>query len=307
MLRAGHTVGVGGVTVLLAAALLFVGEERASAQLCTDEDKILVDLGGDSVEYRCPITGPGGAGGPGTGGGGAASACDLALVEVKGRKDASTSRFCEGVYACFINFPSTVYPDPEDWPEGQPTEDSVYTYKACYGPDGARAYGDWGWFVPDEPSVEQLAWQAYGRLVLPEFSLAFNPPEQAVIFVDTWWWAEGASRDPLRGTSAGGVVAIAEPNRMEVDPGDGSGVLGCPFVVNESKGCSHAYTKASTRGTAAAANGSAAYPARARLLYNVRFENNGTPLNLPGLPETIETEWVETPVPVTEIQAVVVE
>lgn len=224
-----------------------------------------------------------------------------------GRQDASTSRFCEGESACFINFPSAVYPEPADWPEGQPTQDSVYTYKACFRPDGSRASGEWGWFVPEEPSLPQLAWDAYGRLELPEFRLAFSPPEEALVLLDTWWWAEGPSDGAVQGSSAAGVVAIAEPARLEVDPGDGSELLDCPFTVEQSDVCAHIYERASTDGTAEAADGSPAYPARARLVYGVRFENDGAPLDLAGLPDRIASPWEETAVPVAEAQAVVVD
>ncbi|WP_165988048.1 hypothetical protein [Streptomyces sp. YIM 98790] len=219
----------GGVAAVLTAALLAVGgQQQAAAASCDDDEKILVDLGGGNVEYQCPVTEPGtdgssgsegsgGDGGAGTGG----PSCDLSAVENKGRQDASTSRFREGENACFINFPSSVYPDPGDWPPGQPTEDSVHTYKACYAPDGTRVSGDWGWFVPDTPSLGTLARQAYGQLRLPSFTLAFSPPGRTVVLMDTWWWAEGPSNEPVPGTPAASVVAIAEPDRLEVDPGGG--------------------------------------------------------------------------------------
>ncbi|MQS10394.1 hypothetical protein FNX48_025505 [Streptomyces sp. IF17] len=184
----------------------------------------------------------------------------------------------------------------------------MYTFKKCFAPDGSELPGVWEFITPPGgtgPSLTELAWEAFGELSVPDFTLAHSPPVQAVIFVDTWWWAEGPSDGEVRGSSAGGVVAIAEPSRLEVDPGDGSGVLDCPFTVRESDACSHVYDRASVNGTARTGDGLAAHPARARLVYTVRFENNGAPLTLPGLPEALESEWQETPVRVTEVQAVV--
>ncbi|WP_146057071.1 MULTISPECIES: hypothetical protein [unclassified Streptomyces] len=289
------------VPVLLVAMVLFsttlvlsAGEQAAANGRCADADRVAVTYPGGSIRYVCP-GGSGGSGGDGGGGGGGGSAtptCDLSLVEGLGREDASY--FCEGEYACFVNFPSVVYPDPDDAPGEPPTEDSVYTYKSCRTGDGEQN-NEWGWFTPDGPTVAELAWEAYGSLVVPEFSLVFNPPQRSVIFIDTWWWAEGPTDAAVRGSSAGGVVAIAEPNRIEVDPGDGTGVIDCAWVTSRSDSCTHVYAKSDASG----------YPARARLVYDVRFENGGAALDVPGLPDSLESGWQETSVPVHEVQAIV--
>lgn len=247
------------------------------------------DANGD-MEYVCRGDGSGGGGGDGSSGAGGPT-CDLSLVEGLGRENAS--RFCEGEFACYVNFPSLAYPDPEDWPEEPPTHDSVYTYKGCKHPNGDE-HGDWGWYTPDEPTPEMLAWEAYGALQLPVFSLEFSPPQETVVFYDTWWWAYGATGDDLIGTSAGGVVAIAEPSEFRVDPGDGSPILTCPWSTSESDACTYEYNSASD-----------GYEARAQLVYGVRFENNGAPFSMPGLPGSIETPWAGATVPVNEVQSVV--
>ncbi|WP_461110606.1 hypothetical protein, partial [Streptomyces calidiresistens] len=76
----------------------------------------------------------------------------------------------------------------------------MYTFKKCFAPDGSELPGVWEFITPpgDGPSVEELAWEAFGRLSVPGFTLAHNPPTQAVIFVDTWWWAEGPSEGEVR-------------------------------------------------------------------------------------------------------------
>jgi hypothetical protein len=93
------------------------------------------------------------------------------------------------------------------------------------------------------------------------------------------------------------VVAVAEPDHLEVDPGDGSGTISCDFVVNESDERTHTYQRAS---------GDGGYPARARLVYDVHFEQKGSLIEPEGLPDTFESPWEETAVPVTEVQSNVV-
>ncbi|MGW8851518.1 hypothetical protein ACWGNE_27525 [Streptomyces xiamenensis] len=216
--------------------------------------------------------------------------CDLSAMAGQGN-----TRWCEGTTTCWAHIPSSVYKTQAEAPEQPPpSEDAVYIFKWCVSADGESSY-DWMWYTPDEISLEELAWQAYGRLTIPAFTLEFNPPQKAVIFIDTWWWASGTSDEVLTGSSAAGLVAIADPDRMEVDPGDGSGVMSCPFSTTKSDACAYTYERASD-----------GYPARARLVYTVRFENNGAPLEVPGLPGAIESEWQEVTVPVTEVQASVV-
>ncbi|WP_165989749.1 hypothetical protein [Streptomyces sp. YIM 98790] len=233
------------------------------------------------------------------GDGGGEPSCDLDLVA------SSTHRWCEGENACWANVPSAAYPTPDTWPPGRPSEDSVYIYKYCLGPDGIHAYDEWGWYTPEERSLPDRAWEAFGQLATPQFTIAFSPPQRfvfsppqrSVVLMDTWWWVAGAGDGELRSDSVEGVVAIAEPGRMEVDPGDGSEVLGCPFITVTSDVCVHVYTKASVNGSAQTADGTTAYPVRARLVYTVHFEEDGAPVEVAGLPDTLESPWEEAPRP----------
>jgi hypothetical protein len=280
------------LTALLIAALMTAGALVVLAALPASADhhcQMVEDEGGELI-YVCEGGNDGEDGDDGDGGGGGEPTCDLSLV------DDRTDHWCEGQNACWANIPSAVYPTPDTWPAEPPTPDSVYIYKLCYGPNGDEVYSDWGWYTPDEPSLEELAWEAYGELNAPDFNLAFSPPEESVIFVETWWWARGASDGTLTGSSANGVVAVAEPDRMEVDPGDGSGVITCEFVTAEDDECTYTYDRASD-GTG--------YPARARLVYDVHFEQNGNPIDVAGLPDSFESSWEGTPVPVGEHQTVV--
>ncbi|WP_147472791.1 hypothetical protein [Streptomyces triticirhizae] len=231
--------------------------------------------------------------GNGGGDGGGEPACDLSLVD---NFIGATDRYCEGENACWVNNPPFEYPDPESWPEDPPSEGAVYVYKECVGPDGEIVFSDYTWEGGEEgPSLEELAQQAYGALHAPAFSLSFSPPGETLIFLDTWWWAEGAHDGEIVGSAALGVVAVGTPDRLEVDPGDGSGVLSCPVTVAESDACAHTYQRSSD-----------GYPARARLVYDVHFEQNGAPFELPGLPDTLESPWEGAAVPVNESQATVV-
>ncbi|MDT0341798.1 hypothetical protein [Streptomyces litchfieldiae] len=283
------TVGLLTLAALCATSLQHAMADRSDPN-CYDKTP------GGRIIYICGDNQPGedgqdGDDGEGSGGTGGQPQCDLSLVKQY------SETWCEGENACWANIPSAVYPTPDTWPEEPPTEDSVYIFKECLGPDGTIVYSDWSWHVPDQPSVEELARQAFGELAAPDFSLAFSPPEQSIIFVDTWWWADGPGEGEIIGSSALGVVAVGTPSHMDVDPGDGSGTMTCPFVTTESDDCSHTYNRASN---------DPGYTAQARLVYDVHFEQNGNPLDLPGLPDTLEGPWVEAVVPVVESQAVVV-
>jgi hypothetical protein len=276
------------VAVLAFGALAVLDARPASAQ----PNCRWVENDGGVFEYVCEDGSDGSDGGDGDGDGpGGEPACDMSLVE--GSPDA----WCEGENACWANIPSAAYPTPDTWPSEPPNPDAVYIFKNCYGPNGDVVYQDWGWYTPEEPSIEELAWDAYGNLVAPPFTLAFSPPGESVIYIETWWWAQGAPAGNRTGSAALGVVAVAEPDHMEVEPGDGSGTITCDFVVNESDACTHTYDRAS---------GDGGYPARARLVYDVHFEQNGNPIEVEGLPDAFESPWHNTAVPVTEVQANIV-
>lgn len=286
----------GALTVALATGLLLgvTSVERAAAEPdvpCWNPDT-------NRWDYACGDDGHSDEGDDGDGdgdGGGGEPPCDLAFLDGKGHPDAT--RYCEGENACWANVPSEAYPTPDTWPEEPPTADSIYTYKTCYGPDGEVVYQDWTWVEPQQPSIEELARQAYGALTPPEFTLSFSPPVETVVFIDTWWWAGGAPSGNVIGTSALGVRAVAEPSHLQVEPGDGSGTMDCDFVTSESDACTHVYERVS---------GDGGYPARGRLVYDVHFEQNGNVIELAGFPDTFETPWHETSVPVTEVQANIV-
>lgn len=244
-------------------------------------------------KYVNVCTEPGDDGAPaGTGGGTAEPSCELTGL----------ASYCIGTSACWANVPSAL--DPATWPEEtRPSPEAIYTYQSC-DPDPDGTLTGWSWYTPDEISVTELARQALGSLATPEFTVGFNPPVQAIVGVDTWFWAQTAAAGTVTGTSALGVVAIGEPDRIEVDPGDGTGVRTCPWSTSASAACSHAYVRSSV-GQPVGPDGEPSYTVRLRLVYQVRFENNGAPLTVDGLPSTLESPWRSVALPVAEIQSVV--
>ena len=215
---------------------------------------------------------------------------------------AGSPTWCEGTVACWANVPST-FPE-EEWEQlaqdmgagPRPSPEHVLVFVFCEDDQY------WDWVLPEEtgPSLWELAWQAFGHLDTPDFQLAFSPPTQSYVNLETWYWAVGPAEGEIAGTPAGSVIAYAVPNRLEVDPGDGSGVMNCPFEVAENAECSHVYGRASV-------DHPDGYPARMRLIYDVRFEDGGALLELDGLPTTLESPWVDGALPVAEVAAIVIE
>ena len=233
-------------------------------------------------------------------GGGNEPTCDLSQVEDEGPPTAV--QWCQGTEACWGNIPSLN--PPEDWEdlagEPSPGEGYIVTFVVCYP---SNPGGSWQWIQPPEdqgPSLWDLAWIAFGSIQTPAFELAYAPPTMSYVNLDTWYWAEGPGDGEILGTPAGGVNAIATPDRIEVDPGDGSGVMECPFAVEKSDACFHTYTRASV-------DHPDGYPARMRLIYSIAFTNNGEPMELDGLPETLDSPWIDGPLPVGEVATIVIE
>ncbi len=240
------------------------------------------------------VTCPPGAGGSDDGGSdsGGEPTCELTGL----------ADYCIGTSACWANVPSAL--DPSTWPEEtRPSPDAIYTYQSC-APDPDGTLTGWSWYTPDEMTVGEAAREAFGLLRVPPFEVGVNPPRQAIVGIETWFWAATGQPGALQGSSALGVVAIAEPDHIEVDPGDGSAPLSCPWTTAQSDACSHTYVRSSA-GQPTGHAGLPAYSARMRLVYDVRFESNGSPLTVRGLPAVLESPWAQVSVPVAEVQAIV--
>jgi hypothetical protein len=134
-----------------------------------------------------------------------------------------------------------------------------------------------------------------------------NPTTRSLVTLPTWFWADGLTGGALTGSSAFGLVAIATPDHLEVDPGDGSDTVSCPWATRRSDTCSVAYERSSAgRGTTTVA-GHDAFAATAEPVWRVAFELNGTPVNIPGAPTELRGPATDAAVWVAESQALVVD
>lgn len=284
----------------VAAALLFAGVVGpAAAQTC---GHWVTDTNGKVTYVTFDCTG--GSDAEPAGGGGEAAACYL------GRQDKLSYQvgFCSGALSCYRYLPPPSAPNPADWP-ARPAgvaETATYANQACFTQPPAEelASNEYIWVTPDEVDIGAQVDAAYGQLAAPAFTLTFNPPGRGIVNLPTWYWAAGPTGATLTGSSAGGLVAIAEPDHLEVDPGDGSGAFECPWAVAQGDACSYTYGRSSA-GEDATVAGDPAYAGRMRLVFSVRFEFNAAPFVIAGLPTTLTTAWQTTLIPVAEIQALV--
>lgn len=256
----------------------------------------------DQIEYGCTEYVDGGGSGSGgdedggdTGGGDpVANQCTFFDIY---------SEFCRGDLACYVNDPAAIQdidrareddPALSDKPDG--AERLIFT--ACQRDPGSPETRDYYWDTeaPEEgPTLEDRIRSAAGQLVLPTITPVFNPPGRTLVNLDTWWWAEGASADEVVGTEALGVRAVATPRGMTVKAtaSRGSVSVACPVVTERSDRCSLRFT------------GAGQYEATLTVVYDVRFELNGEPIDLPGGLADLATLTAtgQTTVPVLEVQS----
>lgn len=239
----------------------------------------------DGLVYQCTQTTPGqpGNGGspgdPGGQGGPAQATCHLV----------GQATWCNGTRACYT---SPTLP-PVALPKGpKPQPDSTALTDWCYSPDGSsvspvRTY----WSDNGRPKVPPLADQArtaIGRLDLALPALQTSPSQRTLVHVPTWFWIEGAPATQT-GSSAFGLVAVATAHGLHVDTGDG-GSLDCPWTTSAAaaeQDCSYTYSHSSWDGSATE-DGRPAYEVQARTTWSLRFEVNGTPVTIPGVPTSID-------------------
>lgn len=270
--------------IVLAAALLLTLAPLAPAS--ADHLPKTCEWVGSGKDAVWTCTSPGHEGTPGGGneGAGGEPPCDLSQPPY--------NEFCDGTASCWGNDPAA-NPPSEDLAGPQPSPEHHMAYKACKRADGSL-YDEWYWANGTGPTPEQAALEALGRLKLPVFTPGFNPENRTLVGLDTWWYADGVVVEEVTSTAALGVRAIATPDRLEVDPGDGSGVVSCEFVTTPSEACSHVYRRSN-----------AGYPARMRGVYSIRFEQNGVPFPVAAAPAEIGTPWQSRAVPVGEVQSTV--
>jgi hypothetical protein len=237
---------------------------------------------------------------------GAGPSCDLAGM----------ATFCMGIRPCFYDAWHPPYLVPPGKPAGKPrlkVRQCLVTNSA--GPSAQMRFGSWEgtpvWVRPGdvgtEPSLVVQARQAVGALRLPRGVLRFSPQGRSFVGLDTWWWVEGLPVGRVKGSSAFGLVAVATPVGLRVDPGDGSEIVECPVVRSVAvaeRDCVSVYARSSVGGSVRV-GGRPAFVAVATGTWRVAFVDSGTPVTIAGFDPVVEGPVVRVPVPVAEIQTVV--
>ena len=290
-------------TLLLSfGALVAIGATSAAAgPTCTPPAQIQWHPDGT---YSCVVVDGGGDGGSDggddDGGGGTAEpACQLW----------GQFTYCAGTRAC-RDIP---WHPPYALPKGpKPHPDSEPAIRECdlgepglYGPYPIEIYwSDPG--QPQPPSLYEQALAAIGQIDLTIPELVTSPSGRTLVHIPVWYWLASGDGDRT-GSSAFGLVATAVLDHLEVDPGDGSGTLECPWVTSAEQAeeqCSHTYDLPSDRGSATW-GGRPAFLASVTAVWTLSFEINGTPVTIPDAPATLTSEASTAPVRVDEQGAVV--
>jgi hypothetical protein len=252
--------------------------------------------------YSCVVTETGGD--PGDEGGDGGGGSSEPTCELWGQ-----FTYCVGQQACR----DIEWHPPYALPQGpKPHPDSKPAIRECdlgdpgvYGPYPIEIY----WTDPGEPqppSLYEQALTAIGQIDLSLPALETSPSGRTLVYIPVWYWLAGGAGDRT-GSSAFGLVATAVVDHLEVDPGDGSDAIQCPWVTSAEQAeeeCSHAYDRASNRGESSW-NGRPAYLASVTAVWTLSFEINGTPVVIPNAPATLTSEASTAPVRVDEQGSVV--
>ena len=225
--------------------------------------------------------------------------CDIA--------SAYPSTFCYGSTPCYYSDNLTPYSPPAT-PE--PTPGATWHVRRCLisGPLGTADWDElalWIGQAPEPPSQIDQSVEAIGRIDMPEARLSFNPTTRTLVNLDTWFWAQDLKAEPLRGTGAFGLVAVATPYQLEINHGDGSAVQRCGWVIAKSDACSYVYQRSSAGGPVSAPDGRAAYQASGSAIWSLHFELGGVPVIIPGALTELRGPEMTSPVVVAEVQTLV--
>lgn len=261
------------VVLLVAAAPALLPAAAGAAERCHQEAVRGPD---GSIHYVqvCTHVDPGDPGGPG---GGQPEDCG---------QDEVTPGPGDGPYFCSGGIPCayTTNVVPLALPETEPPEGKEWQVMICH--HGGFFTKDWvltGGAEP-RPLIVQ-AQEAFGNLAPPAGAVRHSPDARGIVGLPTWLWLAPASFGVLHGSSAEGLVAVAEPQRTDWSTGDGGSVscagAGRPYGTGGS-GCTHTYRASS-----------AGYAGTVTRRWQVHYENGGTPIDIPGAPLqlTAATPW----------------
>jgi hypothetical protein len=257
-------------TVALGVMLLPASPAAAAAKHCHRE---AVKNPDGSITYHlvCTTVDPGGPGTPG----GPAEDCgqDQANLPYEG------APFCSNGIPCQYTDNIVPFANPATpAPEGQ-------KWQALYCVPGGKTCCFLTGGNQPRPLIVQ-AQEAFGNLAPPGATVQHSPDTRGIVKLATWFWLDGATFGELRGTSAEGLVAVAEPDTTVWVTGDGGSVTcagaGKAYADGATSDCTYTYNRASAR-----------YDGNVTRNWVVHYEQGGNPINIPGAPValTATTAW----------------
>lgn len=222
---------------------------------------------------------PGDPGGPG-GGGGGAPPCELDKAPTGPGYGAF---YCSGKAVCTIKDNWVPYAPPtETAPPGQEYKLQLcWPCGGCLGPPAPS-------YILNGPPVRPLivqAQEAFGNLAPPAGAVRHSPDARGIVSLPTWLWLQPGSFAEVFGSSAEGLVAVAEPDSTTWNTGDGGSVScdggGTPYAAGAAATCTHTYTRASAR-----------YDGSVTRTWRVHYELANV-VDIPGAPAALDadTAW----------------
>lgn len=275
--------------LLLGFALVATGGAAQAA--CTPGDKPIFDRETKTLIYPCERggnRGPGKGGHEGTNVGTKAPSCNLT----------PPATFCRGTAACYIKDSVVPFLPPKSEP---PKPDAQWVVRICINTDGSGG-GEAIWLTDDlpvEPPLIVQAQEAVGELRLPKLGMKTNPRGRSIVNLETRFRPTGPVDEPVEGTSAFGLVAIATLETWYVETGEGE--VSCRLP----RACVHTYRRGSAGQADRDAAGLPAYGVRSYGVWAIAYEVDGDPVTIPGAQTTIDGPVTTLPLAVAEIQSVV--
>lgn len=202
--------------------------------------------------------------------------------------------FCQGGVPCAI----TTNVVPLALPTTDPPPGQKWQVLICH--NGATFTKTWVLTGNQPRPLIVQAQEAFGNLRPPAGAVRHSPDTKAVVALPTWLWLDPGSFGVERGSSAEGLVAVAEPESTTWDPGDGTGTMTCsgpgtPYSTGASAdgACTHTYLAMAQR-----------YDGQVARHWVVHYDNGGARVDIPGAPLALTADTGFT-LAVVEAQVVV--